>query len=111
MTVADRYVIDYIAKQDDADVYTLIMVEDRSLDTPELRTQTLAKVNEYMQLISSGELFREVPEARGSVLRVQYNVLDDPEQSPELMAVLQAANRLYQKNGIDFVVNQLGLPS
>lgn len=82
MSVADRYVVDHITRSETGDQYTLVMVEDRPLDAPGLVEETLQKVNEYLQIIASGAFVREVPEASGAALKVQYNVLDDPESSP-----------------------------
>jgi hypothetical protein len=110
VTVNDRNTLDYVAQSDDGSRVTLIMVEDRPLDTPGVRQETLAKVNEYMALIASEDFFELVPEAKSaSIVRVQYNVLDDPEQEPDLVRVLVAANNMFRKNGIDFQINHLNL--
>ncbi len=109
MTVKDRNTIDYIAQSEDGSRVTLIMLEDRPLDTPGLRKETLSKINEYMALIAADNFTEIVPEAAGASVRVQYNVLDDPEQEPALVEVLVEANRLFSKNGIDFQINHLNL--
>ena len=102
MTVSDRGTIDYISKADDGSTMSMIMLEDRPLDTPGLVNATVDKVNTYLEFLREGHLEKFDPDAKNAKVRVQYNILDDPESSPQLMEVLVEAGELFNKAGAEF---------
>ena len=89
---------------------TPVMVEDRDLSTPGLVDETARKIDAYVNFVTSGQLTQHDPQARSASIRVQYNVLDDPEQSPALMRVLSAATAMFADHGIEFFVRHFNLP-
>lgn len=111
MSVQQTDTIDYITRSEDGGTVTLTMVEDRPLDAPGLVDDTVAKMNAYLIFIGSGHLEEVEPAATGASVRVQYNVLDDPETSPDLMAVLRDAAAMFSQNGVEFVIRHFNVPA
>jgi hypothetical protein len=110
MTVADRGTIDHIARSSGGDQITLLMVEDRQVDGPvDILDDTIAKINAYADFIASGQLYEQLPDAQQSTVRVQYNSLDDPATSGQLIKVLSMATEVFGKLGVEFVVRHLNL--
>jgi hypothetical protein len=104
MTVKDSKTVDYISKSDDGTSMSMIMVEDRPLDTPGIVNETVDKVNTYLAFLRDGQLEGFDEDAKNAKVRVQYNVLDDPKSSPELMDVLAEAGEMFTKEGVEFRV-------
>jgi len=102
MTVKDRKTVDYISKSDDGSTMSMIMVEDRPLNTAGIVNETVDKVNTYLAFLRDGQLVDFDADAKTAKVRVQYNVLDDPESSAQLMLVLTEAGQMFAKDGVEF---------
>lgn len=105
MTVEDPSVIDQVTRSKDGSVYTLDMVEIRSFGlVDEQLEQITNKINRYVELIQTGEVYEHVPEARGRRLNVAFVCIDDPAGHPRLVELLETATALFAEHGVAFSV-------
>jgi hypothetical protein len=107
VTVEDPTVVDQVTRSEDGTSYTLVMVEPRPLEMSEEQVQQIVtKVNRYIDIIRSGELYEKFPDARGKEVGVRLICRDEPDH-PRMVELLNALAEVFLKNGIGFVVQVL----
>ncbi|GLY92146.1 hypothetical protein Airi02_100740 [Actinoallomurus iriomotensis] len=104
MTVEDPTIVDQVTRSEDGTRYTLVMVEPRPLAmSDEQVRQITEKINRYIEIIVSGELYEKFPHARGKEIAVRLICMDEPDH-PRMTELLDVAAEVFLKNGIDFAV-------
>ncbi|WP_018657420.1 DUF6572 domain-containing protein [Actinomadura flavalba] len=104
MTVENPDSIDQITVNNEKSVYTLDMVETRPFtDSEAQREQIAEKINLYLEVIQTGQLYEQFPDIRGKELRVRLVCTDEPADD-RLVQLLTAGTGLFAKHGVDFAV-------
>ena len=109
MTVSQSDVIDFVTLSADGEQMTLTLLEERDLATPGLVDETLVKINFYLRAITTGLVAQVEGYREGLRFAVQYNVMEDPAGSPELLQFLNAAAQKCAELQIDFRIVHLNL--
>ncbi|GAA1850132.1 DUF6572 domain-containing protein [Actinomadura bangladeshensis] len=104
MTVRDAGSVDQITVSQDESTCTLLMVEDRPFTGASAQhDQIMDKVNTYLAFLQGGQFAEQFPELADKRKAVRLVCVDEPSD-PSLMELLQVANGLFARNGIDFSV-------